>query len=229
MDIDTFFRVLLRGWWLILLAVLVTAGSAAWAVSRQSPVYRATTTVQLSPSDQLDDPRLLIDAQNSLERRTTINTLARNAMGSSMQDQVAKALGIPLEVVEDAQISAIVVPETNLIEVSARSTEPSYAAAIANTVSEALRKQVPDRVLQMTIIDRAVPPTTPIEPQPTRTITLGVMFGLVLGIGFALLGYVLQRTRVIPAAAPVVASDGDGIDARAKGTQTQQFFTHSSS
>jgi capsular polysaccharide biosynthesis protein len=225
MDIETFFRVLLRGWWLILLAVLVTAGSAAWAVSQQSPVYRATTTVQLSPSDQLDDPRLLIDAQNSLERRTTINTLARNAMGSSMQDQVAKALGIPLEVVEDAEIAAIVVPETNLIEVSARSTEPSYAAAISNTVSEALRKQVPDRVLQMAIIDRAVPPTAPIEPQPTRTITLGVMFGLVLGIGFALLGYALQRTRIIPAAAPVVASDADGIEARAKGTQTQQFFT----
>lgn len=227
MDIDTFFRVLLRGWWLILLAVLVTAGSAAYAVSLQAPVYRATTTVQLSPNDQLDDPRLLIDAQNSLERRTTINTLARNAMGSSMQDQVAKALGIQLEVVKNAEISAIVVPETNLIEVSARSVEPNYAAAIANTVSEALRKQVPGRVMQMTIIDRAVPPSAPIEPQPTRTITLGVMFGLVLGIGFALLGYALQRMRVTPppAPAPVLASDSDGIDTRAKGTQTQQFFT----
>lgn len=224
MDIDTFFRVLLRGWWLILLAVLVTAGSAAYAVSLQAPVYRATTTVQLRPSELLDDPRLLIDAQNSLERRTTINTLARNAMGSSMKDQVAKALGIPLEVVEDAEIAAIVVPETNLIEVSARSTEPSYAAAIANTVSEALRKQVPDRVMEMTIIDRAVPPTVPIEPQPTRTITLGVLFGLVLGIGFALLGHALTRLRVAPS--PVVASDGDGIDTRTKGTQTQQFFTH---
>ncbi|MBV9787967.1 MAG: lipopolysaccharide biosynthesis protein [Chloroflexi bacterium] len=225
MDIDTFFRVLLRGWWLIVLAVLVTASSAAYAVSLQAPVYRATATVQLSPSDQLDDPRLLIDAQNSLERRTTINTLARNAMGSSMQDQVAKALGIELNVVENAEISAIVVPETNLIEVSARSVDPNYAALIANTVGDSLRKQVPGRVMQLTVIDQAVPPTAPIEPQPMRTITLGVMFGLVLGTGFALLSYALQRYRVVSAPAPIAASDSDGIDARANGAQTQQIFS----
>jgi uncharacterized protein involved in exopolysaccharide biosynthesis len=223
MDIDTFFRVLLRGWWLILLAVLVTAGSAAYAVSLQAPVYRATTTVQLRPSEQLDDPRLLIDAQNSLERRTTINTLARNAMGSSMKDQVARALGIELELVKNAEITAIVLPETNLIEIGARSVDPNYAAAIANTVAEELRKQVPERVLQMTITDRAVPPNNPIEPKPTRTVTLGVVFGLLLGVGFALLGYALQRMRSTPSA--VVVGDADGLAAPANSAQTQQFFT----
>jgi capsular polysaccharide biosynthesis protein len=221
MDLDTFFRVLLRGWWLIILAVLVTAGSAAYAVSLQLPIYRATTTVQLRPSDLLDDPRLVIDAQNSLERRTTINTVARNAMGSSMQEQVAKTLGIELEVAKNAEISAIVVPETNLIEISARSTDPRYAAAIANTVAEELRRQLPQKVLQMAIIDQAVPPTVPIEPQPTRTITLGVLFGLALGIGFALLGYALQRLR----ATDQPSATTDSVDTRANGAQTQQFFT----
>ncbi|HEX6287619.1 MAG TPA: Wzz/FepE/Etk N-terminal domain-containing protein [Herpetosiphonaceae bacterium] len=223
MDLDTFFRVLLRGWWLILLAVLVTVGSAAYAVSLQAPVYRATTTVELRPSGLLDDPRQIIDAQNSLERRTTINTVARNAMGSSMQEQVASTLGIQLEVVKDADIAAIVIPETNLIEISARSTEPTYAAAIANTVAEQLRKELPEKVLQMVITDRAAPPTTPVEPQPTRTITLGALFGLALGIGFALLGHVLQRMRV-PASADV-PDETDTVDARTNGGKTQQLFT----
>lgn len=222
MDLDTFFRVILRGWWLIILAVLVTAGSAAYAVSLQLPVYRATTTVQLKPSDLLDDPRLVIDAQNSLERRTTINTVARNAMGSSMQEQVAKTLGIEVDVVKNAEITAIVVPETNIIEISARSVDPGYAAAISITVAEELRKQLPEKVLQMVITDRAVPPSAPIEPQPTRTITLGVMFGLALGIGFALLGYALQRLRGNNAAVPDAV---ESLDTRANGAKTQQFFT----
>lgn len=217
MDLETFFRVILRGWWLILLAVLVTAGSAAYAVSLQLPVYRATTTVQLQASSMLDEPRLIIDAQNSLERRTTINTVARIAIGNSMQEQVAKTLGIELDVVRNAEITSIVVPDTNVIEISARSVDPGYAAAIANTVAEELRKRLPERVLQMAIIDTAVAPTAPIEPQPTRTITLGVMFGLVLGVSFALLGYALQRLRARP--------ELDSLDTRATGAQTQQFFT----
>ena len=217
MDLETFFRVLLRGWWLILLAVLVTAGSAAYAVSLQLPVYRATTTVQLRASEMLDDPRQIIDAQNSLERRTTINTVARIAIGNSMLEQVAKTLQIELDVVRNAEITAIVVPDTNVIEISARSVDPGYAAAIANTVAEELRKQLPEKVLQMAIIDSAVAPTVPIEPQPTRTITLGGMFGLALGVSFALLGYALQRLRARP--------ELDSVDTRATGAQTQQFFT----
>jgi capsular polysaccharide biosynthesis protein len=217
MDLETFFRVLLRGWWLILLAVLVTAGSAAYAVSLQLPVYRATTTVQLRASETLDDPRQIIDAQNSLERRTTINTVARIAIGNSMQEQVAKTLGIELDVVKNAQITSIVVPDTNVIEISARSVDPGYAAAIANTVAEELRRQLPEKVLQMAIIDSAIAPTIPIEPRPTRTITLGVMFGLALGITFALLGYGLQRLRARP--------ELDSVDTRVTGAQTQQFFT----
>lgn len=229
MDLSTFLRVVIRGWWLIVLATIVTAGSAAYAVSQKEPVYRATARVMLQPSLLLGDARQYLDAMNALDKRTTINTLARNATGSSMQDKVAKALNVPVSVVQDADLTAVVVPETNLIELRAQSTKPELAAAISNTVAELLQNQVPERVIELEISDRATPPASPVEPQPVRVITLGVLFGIVLGIAFSVLGYFLQLARLssAPTAVANAASGKQAANAaEVQNQSTQQFFVN---
>lgn len=229
MDLATFFKVLLRSWWLIALSVVTTAGSAAYVVSKQDPIYSASATMLLKASPNLE-PNQYINAINALSRVETINSLARIAEGSSMRERVAKTLNTQPAVIAGSELTARVLPDTNLIEIRANSPEPALAAAIANGVAEELRKEIPDRALQMDITDRASASTSPIAPQPTRTITLGVLFGLVLGIVFALVGYLLQSLR------QPRASDDDDADAvqvgngelAANSAKTQQLFTRSS-
>lgn len=239
MDISTFLRVVLRGWWLILLSVVTTAGSAAFVVSRQAPIYSASATVLLKASPNLE-PNQYINAINALSRRETINSLARIAEGSSMRERVATALQTQPVVVEASKLQAQVLPDTNLIVVRSESTDAGLAAAIANAVAAELRKEIPDRALLLDITDRAVAPTSPIEPRPTRTITLAVFFGLTLGVVFALLGWALQtffgsrggnkaqQDEVVFAGGgrdKDVIFAGDGMDKDASSAKTQPLFT----
>jgi capsular polysaccharide biosynthesis protein len=223
MDLRTFLSVVLRSWWLIALSVLTTAGSAAWVVRQQEPVYRAATRIEIKPSAALEEGQY-INVQRGLENRTIINTEARKATGTAMREQVAERLGVKPEDVAAADIAANVLPETNLIEIRAMSTNPRLAAALSNTVAAELSSQAPARVIEIEVIDSAAIPTVPVEPQPVRTITLGVLFGLALGVLFAL-GYFMLQTLRSPSPARGYDSTDDLAEQDDMDLQkTQQFF-----
>ncbi len=181
MGLQQFLMLMLRGWWVIVLATLVTAGSTAFFVSRQEPEYRATTTVEIVPHVLLDS-REAVDVYNLLDKRSLSNTLARKAEGSSMAQLVATKLGVSPDVIDRADISAIVLPDSNIIEIRASSSDRELAAAIANTISDEMLGQNSTKILQIEAIDRATPPSAPIAPQPTRMLILGIFSGVLLGI-----------------------------------------------
>jgi uncharacterized protein involved in exopolysaccharide biosynthesis len=198
MSLYTFVRILLRNWWLVAIATVLTAASTAVFVLIQKPIYQASTTIELKPSIELEDPNQILNTINALTRRNVINTIARKATSASMHEQVAEVMSIPVEWVRATQIQTVTPPETNLIEVRAQSTDPAFAAAVANTVVQKMLGQDYEQVISMEVIDPAVPPGAPISPQPVRLITLGIIFGLALGVGFAMLEHLLQSLRNSP-------------------------------
>ena len=195
MSLSTFVRVLIRNWWLIVLATALTVGSTAVFVLLQKPVYQASTIVELKPSVVLEDPNQILNTINALTRRNVINTIARKATSMSMHEEVAREMGVPVEAVLSARVQTITPPETNLIEVRAQSTDPAFAAKVANTVAQKMLGQDYEKVISMEVIDPAVPPTSPIAPQPMRLLTLGLIFGLILGVAFALMEHALSILR----------------------------------
>ncbi|MBO9383555.1 MAG: lipopolysaccharide biosynthesis protein [Roseiflexus sp.] len=195
MSLSTFVRVLIRNWWLIVLATALTVGSTAVFVLLQKPVYQASTIVELKPSVVLEDPNQILNTINALTRRNVINTIARKATSMSMHEEVAREMGVPVEAVLSARVRTITPPETNLIEVRAQSTDPAFAAAVANIVAQQMLGQDYEKVISMEVIDPAMPPTSPIAPQPVRLLTLGLVFGLILGVAFALMEHALSILR----------------------------------
>ncbi|MGQ9549507.1 MAG: YveK family protein [Roseiflexus sp.] len=196
MSLSTFIRILIRNWWLVVLATALTVGSTAVFVLLQKPIYQASTIVELKPSVVLEDPNQILNTINALTRRNVINTIARKATSMSMHEEVAREMGVPVEAVLSAQLQTITPPETNLIEVRVRSVDPAFAAAVANTVAQKMLGQDYEKVISIEVIDPAIPPTSPIAPQPLRLLTLGLIFGLILGVTFALLEHALSVWRM---------------------------------
>jgi uncharacterized protein involved in exopolysaccharide biosynthesis len=203
---------LLRSWWIILLAIVLTTGSTVFFGLQRDPVYQSSATVELMPSPALADSQMINIINVLTNRRTAINTYARKATSGTIKERVAEKLGIPASVVNAAGITAFVLPETTLIEIRAKANDAQLAADISNAVAEELILQVPDKVMIFEIIDFASASGRPTEPQPSRLATLGVATGVVLGLFFALALYALQlflRSRQKPVSestSPVLAS-----------------------
>lgn len=189
---DLAFR-LLRNWWVVALAVVVTTASTVFVGMQQDPIYQATSTVELMPSPVLGDSQMISIINVISNRRTTINTYARKATSGTVKQRVADQLGISVSVVNAAAISASVLPETTLIEVRARANDPQLAASISNAVAEDLIRSAPDKVMVFELVDYAEPSGRAVEPQMTRLASTGVITGVVLGLLCALGLLLLQR------------------------------------
>jgi capsular polysaccharide biosynthesis protein len=199
---------LLRSWWIIVLAVILTTVSTVFFGLQRDPVYQSSATVELAPSPALADSQMINIINVLTNRRTAINTYARKATSGTIKERVAEKLGVPLSVINAAGITAFVLPETTLIEIRAKANDAQLAADISNAVAEELILQVPDKVMIFEIIDFASPAGSPTEPQPNRLVTMGVATGLVLGLFFALALYALQlflRSRQQAAREPASA------------------------
>jgi capsular polysaccharide biosynthesis protein len=183
---------MLRSWWIIVLATIITTATTLFFGLRQDSIYQATTTVELQPNSVLSD-NLMINLLNVLTgRRTVMNTYAQKATSSTIYEESARKLGIPVNVISRSDLTAVVLPETTLIEIRAEANDPKLAAAITNTVAEELVKQSPSMVIMIEVINYADGTGSAISPQPSRLMTMGVATGVGLGVMFALLLYILQ-------------------------------------
>lgn len=205
MNVKELLFALLRSWWIILIAIVVTTGSTVFFGLQRDPVYQSSATVELMPSPALADSQMINIINVLTNRRTAINTFARKATSGTVKDRIAEKIGISRSVVNAAGITAFVLPETTLIEIRAKANNAQLAADISNAVAQEIILQAPDKVMIFELIDYATPAASPSEPQPSRLATMGVVTGSVLGLLFALGLYFVQfylRTRAKVRAEP---------------------------
>lgn len=124
-------QVLARWKWVILVFVVVAAGSAFLVSSIRAPKY--TSAVQLKYEKQVDisDPLADTGTLGSDQIKLELQSVA-SAMGSAeMKGRAAKAVGLTAD---DPQldVSTEVIANTSVVQVEAVSGSPRLAAAIAN-------------------------------------------------------------------------------------------------
>lgn len=126
---------ILRMWWLILLLTVV-AGVLGYVYSKsQTPIYEATATLIVGQSIQSRDLNRS-QIQTSQEVGLTYADLARRY---PVLNGTVESLGLEQNwQALRSQIDVALVRNTQLIEISARSTSPEDAEAIANEVARQL-------------------------------------------------------------------------------------------
>jgi capsular polysaccharide biosynthesis protein len=132
-------RDVLRWWPLILLPVVLAIGAAAWSVSQQTPSYTASTRLVVIPLAQWDETflgtSLIRDAGDAKSTATTVAALLDTPRQAGV---AAAALGGDWTAASvDAALTVSVLPESNVVEVQARSVDPKQAEQVSAGFAEA--------------------------------------------------------------------------------------------
>lgn len=186
---DLYRRAFTRRWWVVLLAAALAVAAAAWATSRQRPVYRASTTMAVIPNSEVSGTEDVLRSLDTLERRTVVATFARIPSAAETRVDAARRMKVPDRDIRSYHIRASVLPNTNIIKVDVEGPDPRLVAAVANAVAATTRREARSmyRIYTMHTLEKAVPSRRPIHPTPGRNYLVAGILGLFLGIAAALL------------------------------------------
>ncbi|MFA7248277.1 MAG: polysaccharide biosynthesis tyrosine autokinase [Dehalococcoidia bacterium] len=199
MDIATSVQLLRKWWWLFIAALLVGGGLAYGVSLRLDPTYRATTTLlvvqrQAEGVVQLNDIQTAERLANTFSRLVTIRPVLEQAVSDGHLPFSADDL--------EKRISVRNPTSTQLLEVSAESSDPALAATMANTVAASFissnQANLSNRPGLVSVVERAEPPHQPVAPRKSLNAALGALVLLSATVGGVMLIEYLDDTVKSP-------------------------------
>ena len=226
MDIKQFFSVIRRRWISISLILLVALGASAALSFQATPQYESSARVfvSISGSEGSDAYAAGYFVQSRVESYSYL------ASSSELMEGVIDDLNLDLSPEELAdRVTAEVVPDTSLIQVTV--TDPDPRAAQTNAKWLALRyaeyltsletpQGAEEARILASVTDTATYNPTPVTPRTALNLIVAGLIGLLLGLATALVREILDRTITTQhhikevTHAPVLASVGFDKDIR---------------
>jgi succinoglycan biosynthesis transport protein ExoP len=201
-DLRDYLRIF-RKRWPIIVAFLLVGGAAAAAVAfRATAVYAAHTQLFVTTPSGGDNTASLQQGNTFTQER--VKSYAAIVSSPIVLNPVIASLHLaetPAQL--GANVSASAPLNTVLINVTVHDTSPARAKAIADAVSLSFTKVVAaletpanggTSPIKVSVVKQADIPGAPVSPNKKLDIALGVLIGLALGVGVAVLRETLDTT-----------------------------------
>ncbi len=133
MELRPYVNILWRRKWVILITAIVTIVVVGIGTRQTTPTYQASTTLRIAATADASSNFYIMSTYND----QLMNTYVEIATSKPVLDELSKRLNLNASPV----IAAEVVPNTELIKVTATSTDPKMAAREANTLAAILITQ----------------------------------------------------------------------------------------
>jgi diguanylate cyclase (GGDEF)-like protein len=189
MEIRLYLQMLLRGWWIIVLAALVALTASLGASYLAVPQYQATARFIINPSAILTAGADVVRSLDTLDRPSVAATYAEVMNSQRVFDDSLSSLKLQPGSLIDYTVQAVVLPTSSVLELSVSGPNPKIAAELANAIglqTISFSKRI-NQVYNLEFLDTATPPVIPFSPQPLRDASLALALGAVAGAVLAIL------------------------------------------
>ncbi len=187
-----YFKVVLKRWWCVAIAVAVAAGAAYIYCTAQTPMYATSLTFFVTTPN-----RGVSDAyQGNLFTQQRVKSYASLLTSERLAAKIASDPGLGLKAKQvRARISAAPVPDTVLLRAVVTDSDQARADRIATllatdfkTMLESLETPVgsTNTPIKVEIISGPESQAGPVSPRPVRDIGVAILVGLVLGVALAI-------------------------------------------
>lgn len=198
MEVKYYFRVLQRGWWILLLTIVIAVNTSLIVSYLVPPRYQSNSRYVVSPNATLyDDTWDVVSSLDTLDRRSIINTY-KEVLASSITDYSRMDVfsGMSEEDIEDYEILVTVVPDSNVVNLSVTGPSPQKVVDISYEISESAISFINELypVYSFNVLDEPSVPTEPFSPKPLQNAGLALIAGAIIGIALVFLRDQLQNT-----------------------------------
>lgn len=174
------------------LATLVAAVSVFFVLQ---PVYQAETTMLVMARGSTQTGQVV--HSDLLASRLLVRTYREIARSRTVAQEVVTMLQIDLTAEELSEMVDVTLRgDTEIIAISVEDPNPWVAARVANAVAESFRSNVM-RIMDaenVTVIDTATVPKTPVRPRKLLTTVVAGFAGTMVGFGLAFVLAYLDNT-----------------------------------
>lgn len=196
MELRDYLFILTKRWILVIsILVLVTGLAASAALFLVAPSYQARAQLFVSTNSDTSNSQQLLQGSTFSEDR--VKSYADLATSPDVLGQVIADLALDRSVEQIAgAVSARAPVDTVLIDITVEDRSPDLAAALANAVATQLSATI-EKIetplsggpspIRATIVRKASAPPQPVSPNLTVYLAVGLMSGLLLSVGLAML------------------------------------------
>ncbi len=192
-------QILRRRWRIFVGVTLAVVAASAAMTLLATPQYTASTQFFVSTADSSNSSQL---AQGGTFTQQRVKSYSQLLKAPRLLDPVIAKAGVSDTPGSLAgRITATTPPDTVLIDVSVTDPDPTRARDVAAAIAEEFPAVVADleRVspdadspVKVTVLREPTVPTAPISPLPARNLALGLVLGVLLGFGAAVLKQLLD-------------------------------------
>jgi capsular exopolysaccharide synthesis family protein len=206
-DLRDYVRVLRKGWMSILAFIIIGIGAGVGLTLATTKVYEASTQLFVATSGAQDATAL---AQGNTFVQALVQSLTSYANSPQVTKPVIASLqksGKLTETLTPSDLAGNITADAPLnkvlINLHVTDTDPARATLLANAVATQYIKVVEANVqadatgrpsVTLSVPHPATVPSDPIKPNKILNIGLGLVVGLLLGVGVAVLREVLDNT-----------------------------------
>ncbi len=201
MDLKQYIRVLREQWWLIVACVLVAVGLAAAVAWTQTPKYAAHVKLFVSTKDSTSATTAYQGGLFGQQRvKSYADIVSSDRVVTAVRNQLK--LADPVESLQK-KISASAPLDTVLVNVTVTDTDRARARDVANAVGRQFsilvnQLETPQgqtvSPVKVSVVEPASLPGAAVSPNKKLDLALGLLIGLALGVGFAVLRETLDTS-----------------------------------
>lgn len=190
MDIKIIFNILLRRWRIIVIFIVVfTAASFAYTMYTYIPIYSTTTSMVVNSKQTKVINQDVVYVNDIYLSRQLVDTYAVIFTSNRVIDYVISDLNLNLssEYIRNC-ISITSDKNAGILYLTVKNQNPQMALNVANSIMDIAPDVISETVEvgSVKILDRAVLPQYPIQPNTVRNCALGFLVGLALGVALIL-------------------------------------------
>lgn len=197
MEIRYYLRIFQRSWWLILISALVAVNlSLVYSYYIVTPIYETTARFIVSPNLNNIDLRDVVNSLEALDKRSIVTTYAEVLNSPQIIRNTIQFLGKNPANYDTYTFSVTVLPDANVILLSAQGPNPEVATTLVNSVGQYAINYIQNLydIYNIDFLDKAVVPAIPIKPEPFQNAMLALLAGVVIGLSLSIFREQLSNT-----------------------------------